>query len=207
MKKILLFLLTVLMMTQTAYAEFNDISDDPAKDKIEYLAQRGIVEGVGDNLFAPQKKVTRAEFVSMINRAMGYNEGIVNEFSDVNNSDWYYNDVNIAVNMGYINGYEDNTFKPNGFINHEQAVKILVEIYQSKYDLSPAGDMATYFTDYYDISDWARDYVKKGTMLSFAKGYNDILLFEPLLEINRSQAADMIYSLINTLEITKKADL
>lgn len=205
MKKFVTTLIALIMLSQSAGAEFRDISDDSAEDRIEYLEKIGVLKGDENGNFLPEKLVTRAEFAAMVNRAAGYTEAGSVVFSDVAESNWYYKDVSIASNMGIINGYPDNTFDPNGIINHEQAVKILVSVYENTYPLSPSGDMATLFEDYYDISKWARDYVSKATMLSIAKGYRSVTLFEPQMSINRSQAADMVYSLLNSIEISKKA--
>lgn len=208
MKKFIAVFVFIILMAQTAGAEFYDISDDPAKEKIEYLEDMGVLKGDGNGMFMPEKTVTRAEFAAMVNRAMGYEnaqEGSL--FSDVSPSDWFFADVCTAAKMGIINGYPDGSFNPDGAVTHEQAVKILVSVYENIYSLSPSGDMATLFDDYYDISDWARDYVSKGTMLSIAKGYSSVTLFEPQMKVNRSQAADMIYSLLNSVEISKKAQV
>ena len=172
MKKTLVVLSLAILATQTAYAEFYDIPDGIEKERIEYLEEKGVIKGVGDGRFEPERNVTRAEFTAMVNRAMGYDEkALKNTFTDVNESDWYYNDILLASKTGIIAGFPDGTFNPNGIITHEQAVKILVRVYETKYSVDPAGDMATYFDDYYDISDWARGYVSKGAMLSIAKGF------------------------------------
>ena len=209
MKKLFGALALSMLSASTACAEFYDIPKGIEKDRIEYLAEKGIIKGVGDGKFEPERTVSRAEFAAMVNRAMGYGykEG-VNKFSDVSPDKWYYGDVLAAAETGVINGFPDSTFKPEESITHEQAVKILVSIYETKYSVDPSGDMATYFDDYYEISEWARGYVSKGTMLSIAKGYgNEILRFKPQGYTTRLEAGDMIYSLLNAIEISEKADI
>lgn len=228
MKKLLLILAAAMMASQTVSAQFYDISEDESKAKIEYLAEKGIIKGTGENMYTPGQLVTRAEFAAMAVRAMGYAEAAENKFSDISESDWFFGDVLAAEKAGVISGFPDGTFKPYENITHEQAVKLLVNIYEKKYEIDPSGDMATMFDDYYDISDWARDCVAKGTMLDIARGYDKMTVqngdgstlfgvstanagdennFLPKMKINRSQAADMLYALLHSLEVTEKVNV
>lgn len=230
MKKSIITFILAILTAQTAGAEFYDIPDGIEKDRIEYLEEKGVINGVGEGKFAPERNVTRAEFAAMVNRAMGYEASEAeNKFSDVFLNDWYFKDILAASEKGIIAGFPDGTFSPNGIITHEQAVKILVSVYETKYSVDPAGDIATIFDDYYDISDWARGYVSKGTMLSIAKGYapeidygaqshisgnstdpaaeKSITKFRPKGYTTRLEAGDMIYSLLNALEVSEKADI
>lgn len=227
MKKILVICIVLILTTQVAVAQFYDIASDESKEKIEYLFEKGIIEGVGDNLFNPEKTVTRAEFAAMAVRALGYTDMDARSFSDVSRGDWFYTAVSAAASAGVISGFPDGSFRPYETITHEQAVKILVNIFEKKYDIDPAGDMSTMFDDYYDISEWARESVSKGTMLSIARSYKKIAHnnsgeiasadngdrsdsgnnFIPQGAVTRSQAADMIYALLNALEISERVNV
>ncbi|MDO5707674.1 MAG: S-layer homology domain-containing protein [Andreesenia angusta] len=78
---------------------FNDTDDHWAKDIIKELSKAGIVEGYGDGSFKPEKKVTRAEAVSMVLRALGRNidknisAKVVNPFTDLNDKAWYLDNM------------------------------------------------------------------------------------------------------------------
>lgn len=227
MKRLTAFCAAMILTAQTAGAQFIDIAGDESRDRIEYLAEIGVVEGTGDGVFNPKKTVSRAEFCSMVVRAMGYEGEGTGSFSDVSEGDWFCRDVRLACREGAASGFPDGSFRPYNEITHEQAVKILVSIYEKKYDIDPAGDMATMFDDYYEISDWARESVKKGTMLSIARSYSEIAYnnsgsiasadngyrgnngndFAPKNPINRSQAADMIYALLHAIEMSSKLDV
>lgn len=54
------------------------------------------------------------------------NNGAV--FSDINNSDWFYENVTTMVNIGYLNGYDDGTFKPSGTVTKAEFVSIVCRI-------------------------------------------------------------------------------
>ncbi len=87
---------------------FDDVADDAwYAEAVNTLASLGIVEGVGNNQFDPERAITRAEFTTI---AMRFTNGMLdgeNIFSDVSSSAWYYEYVVGAIQYGWINGYED----------------------------------------------------------------------------------------------------
>lgn len=89
----------------TGTTTFNDIAAHWAKDSIATAASKGWVDGYEDGSFKPDKSVTRAEAMKMINKVMGYSatdsdmKDEMSEFSDnKNKSKWYYYDVQVATN-------------------------------------------------------------------------------------------------------------
>ena len=146
---------------------FNDIDGHWAKNAIIDFATKGYINGYGDGTFKPDNSITRAEFVKILNKAFGYTNVGKENFSDVNPSDWYYNDICIGVNAGYINGYEDNTFKPDKQITREEASKIIATALNLK------GDGNLNFKDSSEISNWAKPYVDALSDNNIIKGYED----------------------------------
>ncbi|MDU2686951.1 SH3 domain-containing protein [Paeniclostridium sordellii] len=146
---------------------FNDIDGHWAKNAIIDFATKGYINGYGDGTFKPDNSITRAEFVKILNKAFGYTNVGKENFSDVNPSDWYYNDICIGVNAGYINGYEDNTFKPDKQITREEASKIIATALNLK------GDGNLNFKDSSEISNWAKSYVDALSDNNIINGYED----------------------------------
>ncbi|CEJ74921.1 Mg-chelatase subunit ChlD [[Clostridium] sordellii] len=146
---------------------FNDIDGHWAKNAIIDFATKGYINGYGDGTFKPDNSITRAEFVKILNKAFGYTNVGKENFSDVNPSDWYYNDICIGVNAGYINGYEDNTFKPDKQITREEASKIIATA------LNLNGDGKLNFKDSSEISNWAKPYVDALSDNNIINGYED----------------------------------
>lgn len=103
------------------------------KQAIYTLANRGVVDGVGNNNFAPSKNITRAEAAKMIANARGLNTSTVSNpgFTDVSTKAWYYPYVAALANLQIINGY-NNQFKPNDLITRGEMAKILVSAYSLK---------------------------------------------------------------------------
>lgn len=79
---------------------FNDLRGHWAAYKIEKAAAAGIVSGYPGGDFRPDKNVTRAEAVKILNKTFNIKEAdsYRNTFSDVMRGDWYYNDVMNAAN-------------------------------------------------------------------------------------------------------------
>lgn len=118
---------TVLELNKT----FNDTASHWAQSNIEQLASKLIVEGVTDTTFEPDRNLTRAEFVAFTTRAFGLvdvTDGTY--FSDVGRGSWYSGMVAAAAKAGIINGYEDDTFRPDAPITREELAAIVVRAYR-----------------------------------------------------------------------------
>jgi arabinogalactan endo-1,4-beta-galactosidase len=99
---------------------FGDLSAVPwAREAVDVLASKGIVTGTGDSSFTPAAKVTRADFLVMLVRALGLTAKVEGNFSDVKRSDYYYEAVGIAKKLGIVNGVRDDLFDPNALITRE----------------------------------------------------------------------------------------
>ena len=137
---------------------FIDIAPDAwYKDAVQYAYDNGLMTGVSANEFAPEQTTTRAMIVSILARLEGVESAEAAGFADVDDNDWYATAVNWAANVGVVNGYEDNTFRPNQPITREQLAAILMNYAAYKgYDVSARADLSHY-SDADSISSWAND--------------------------------------------------
>lgn len=107
-------------------ATFEDVPADAWYAKsVNTLASMGIISGVGENRFEPERSITRAEFTSM---AMKFTKGALdgtNVFSDVHSGDWFYEAVVGSIQYGWIEGYEDGTFRPENWITRVEVTSIV----------------------------------------------------------------------------------
>lgn len=105
---------------------FKDVPQDAwYKEPVEVLATLGILEGYGDTgEYRPERKITRAEFTTIAMRFTKGEAGGENIFSDVVESDWFYNTVVGSVAYGWIHGYDDGTFRPNDSITRAEVTAI-----------------------------------------------------------------------------------
>ena len=106
-------------------AAFSDIVGNPARIAIETLAEKAIINGMGDGTFAPNKTMTRAEYCTMVVKALGLAPKANADYSDVPSSAWYASFVGTASDYGIVNGVGGGKFDPNGTITYWQAAVMI----------------------------------------------------------------------------------
>ena len=137
---------------------FTDVNEnDWFYDVVLYAYDNGLMTGVSSTEFAPNQTTTRGMIVSMLARLEGVTSAEDAGFADVAANDWYATAVNWAASVGVVNGYEDDTFRPNAPITREQMAAILYNYADYKgYDVSARADLSDY-ADAASISSWAED--------------------------------------------------
>lgn len=156
-KKLLLLLLILLLSFNVVYAiELKDVDYDTELGKIiSRMVDAGIINGYTDGTFRANSPILRSEFIKILNKTFAYTEKAKEvNFKDVDSQDWYYEDLLIAVENKYINGYDDGTFKPNKHITREEFCKILASVLEVM-DLPFDKEISD------EISEWAKPYVNK----------------------------------------------
>lgn len=146
----------------------NDVTGHWAKDTISKWQKNGWISGYEDGNFRPQNQIKRSEIVKLVNKKFNFTAGSLNpNFTDVKDSDWFHAEVKIAVNKGYIKGFEDNTFRPDAAVTRAQMAVILAKLVKAR-----AGAQKT-FTDENAIPAWAKEAVKTVVQAGFMQGYPD----------------------------------
>ena len=137
---------------------FTDVNEnDWFYDVVLYAYDNGLMTGVSATEFAPNQTTTSGMIVSMLARLEGVTNAEDAGFADVAANDWYATAVNWAASVGVVNGYEDDTFRPNDAITREQMAAILYNYADYKgYDVSARADLSDY-ADAASISSWAED--------------------------------------------------
>lgn len=166
---------------------FSDVKGHWAESYINRAVRQGFIEGYTDGSFRPEQKVSRAEFVSMINRALGNSRTDRISFIDVPYGAWYYQDVAKAVKASYVKGFNDGTFKPGQSITRQEAAVMIAKIIPT-YGYS--GRLQNY-PDYRSIGSWANDALSKVNGKGYITGYSDGRM-HPLDPLTRAQAAKII---------------
>lgn len=113
---------------------FSDVSESHQNRRaINHSYQFGIIEGYPDGTFGPDREINRAELTKII-VANSFEEGespdsntYKNCFDDVT-TEWYAPYICYAYEQGWVQGYEDGTFKPGNPINRVEAMKIILEV-------------------------------------------------------------------------------
>ena len=147
---------------EAAVSPFEDVDITTQTGKnILKLYNAGILAGYNENgklVFKPEGNITRAELSRIFNGVFKYapsEEQLSNVKNFADNEDpaaWYYNDVRIAQVAGYINGFEDNTFRAKENFTRQQACVVIDLITGvNNYDNNLV------ITD--EVSEWADKYV------------------------------------------------
>lgn len=144
----------LLLNKQTvADAGFTDVAADRwYADAVNTLAFMGIINGVGNNQFAPSRTISRAEFAAIATRFAKANSNGSLAFTDVKRSDWFYNSVLTAVNYGWIGGYSNGTFKPNNNITRAEVVSIVNKMLARSADKTFINSNASSIKSFTDVS-------------------------------------------------------
>ena len=183
---------------------FDDIQTHWAKKDIEFLAARQIVNGIDDKNFAPNKNVTRAQFVTMIAKALRLkNKENTNIFTDIDKNSYYKDAVNAAYSAGIVSGVGATWFSPDDLITREQMACIIVRAYAYKTGDNMDEIMTTMqlrYTDEGKVSSWARRNVILANVFELMNG-NLNKTFAPQNNSTRAESAAVIKRLIVKLDL------
>jgi len=174
---------------------FNDIKDyEWAKTEIQYLYEKGIINGNGSGEFMPNKNVTREEFVKMLVVSANLTEQTHYEFDDVDSQSWAYPYIMKAVSAGIVKGISETSFGVGKYITREDMAVLASRILKSNSE-----ETNVVFEDLNDISDYAISAVSLMNSKQIIKGYDDGS-FKPKALSTRAEAAVVIYRVINALK-------
>lgn len=168
---------------------FNDLSAHWARDVVQDLASRRVVSGYAGGRFLPEKGVTRAEFITMLAKVLGWtDEAGENGFRD-NIPGWAAGAVNAAVKKGIVKGYKDGTFRPDQTINRaEMAVMI------DKALTLPKSNTKSNYKDSGLIQAWAVQSIRNTKTEGLLTGSEG--RFRPADTANRAEAAAVMSKML-----------
>lgn len=176
---------------------FPDISENWAKDYINYMYGENIVNGMNDGgivKFNPSSGVTRAQFAVMVARMLGMNSGNAPGFADDSDiPSWAKKEISALVSSGIISGKTQpdgsTTFSPNDTLTRAEAVTILARTLGDgllKCDISAA--------DKSDVPKWAYESFQIMIANGIISGYPDGSI-KPLAGITRAEAVKLLYEI------------
>lgn len=178
-----------------------DTDNHWSSESVNYLYDRGVTKGYSDGTFRPDNSITRAEFVTFVNKLFGFTQKTNINFKDVKSDAWYYDQVAIAVKNGYVDGYSDNSFRPENKISRQEVAKIIAIAGNIK-----AEGKAKNFSDQKAIGSWAKEYVDIVSSKNYMSGYGSDGSFRPKNETKRGEAAKIIASVHKDVELEKKLE-
>ena len=191
-------ILALLAMVFSAFSvqaasNLSDVEGGFAEAEIQSWIEDGLIEGYPDGTFKPNKFITRAAFIALVNRAFKYTNETEINFKDVPKNSWYYKDVSRAMAEGYVAGYLDNTMKPQNYITRQEAAKIISAITNLKEDGKSAGS----FKDSSSFPAWSKGFIGGVLAEKIMVGYVDGS-FKPLQNITRAEAVVTLNNALKT---------
>ncbi len=178
---------------------FGDIQSSPDKAAIEALAAREIINGMNETEFQPGATMTRAQYATIVVKALGLTPVANGKFSDVPAKAWYAPYVGTANEYGIVNGISETEFNPAGTITRQEAAVMTIRAAKlcgldTELSDGECDDILCDYMDYRTIASWA-----KGSMaFCYASGILDAsdLNAEPKREILRGEVAEMLYRML-----------
>lgn len=158
---------------------------------VQYVYQHGIMTGTGATAFEPNTTLSRAMVAQILYNLEGQPavEG-ESTFTD-SNTHWAAKAIAWAQETGVVNGYEDNTFRPNRAVTREELAQMLYNYAKVKgYDLTASGDL-TAFPDGSKVSVWAKTAMAWANGNQLINGFEDDTL-RPGGDSTRAQAASIL---------------
>ncbi len=183
-------------------AKFMDVPTDRwSAEAIELFAEKGFISGMGNGKFEPERKISRAEFVTILAGIFkNYDIKIddrINKFSDVSEDSWYYENVLWAVENEITRGIEYNMFGPDLEISRQDMAVMLARVAIAYGELTEINEDIA-FTDFDDIAGYAKNSVsllgKAGVINGMADGR-----FAPFETVSREQAVVMLGNLLKSI--------
>lgn len=199
MKKISIFILSILILTTVTKPvfAFADMAEHWSNDTVEKMKNSKIINGYEDDTFRPDANMTRAEFVTVINRMLGLQEESSKYIPDINRSNWYYSEIRKAMKVGIIQGDANGATHPENNITREEAIVMLSRAFKlKKTSTIPQG-----YQDVDSISSWAKKEVYSAIKEGYINGYEDDTI-KPQNFITRAEALTMINRIIPNILTT-----
>lgn len=171
-----------------------------AAETLEKWRMLGIIEGDQAGNLLPDGKLTRAELVTIINRIFGFSS--INQagaqpavaFNDVSADEWYSDAIQLAVEVGYMQGYTDGTARPNQSVTREECIVLLDRVFM----LLASNRIELSFNDRNLIHSFAQEAVQKWSSLGFIQGYEDGS-FRATAGITRAELVTMLSRVVPNL--------
>ncbi len=151
---------------------FPDVNEtDWFYDDVYAAFDAGIVKGMDDGTFQPNRDVTRAEFAIMLCRALGIQDPAQSPlFTDVPEDAWFYNEVTVLAEMGIVNGVGDGAFAPFQTIRRQEMVTM---VYRASELIEPSEGDLSVFDDAWQIDEYAVKAMTWAVGNEIIQGYED----------------------------------
>ena len=179
---------------ETEPISFLDVKEmDWFYEAVSYVVENGLMSGMSEDIFAPNTPLTREMLAVVLYNVEGQPESTeANTFTDVKGDMWYTDAILWANENGIVAGYDNGAYGVGDLITREQFATILYRYAQFKgYDTTQGGMAVREFSDYENISDYARPAMAWAVNAGIMGGMDDGTLM-PQGKATRAEAATML---------------
>lgn len=188
---------------------FTDLSENHwAYSQIMNLAEHKVVVGYPDETYKPDEEITRAEFASMVVKALKQEDAEITdiiEFSDVPQENWAWENIQRAVRFDLIEETSDNLFRPEDKVTKAECVEIVINSLKTD-DLSYEDAEKILDGKYLDANNVSKDVavkIAKAEKLNIVTKNPDeeqtILIAKPA---TRAEIAVYLYNMMEQVRLT-----
>ncbi|MCQ2979065.1 MAG: S-layer homology domain-containing protein [Clostridia bacterium] len=179
---------------------FTDTADHWAKNEIVKACSYQVMSPISEEEFAPNKYITRAEFVTVLGRMENIDptNRKVKSLRDIDSDKFYAPYVAWAEENGILANCKNNKFRPNDNITREEMAVMLKAYLENVRGAILTGGIT--FLDYDKISSWAQDDVMLVTGSNYLSGRNDGT-FAPKDGTTRAELAVLAVRLIEEFDL------
>ncbi len=186
---------------QDSFADLNSVQW--AKNAINIIAARGIINGRGDGNYYPNDPVKREEFVKILISAFGLRMTSQNTlpFKDVAPQDWCYEVIGIAKESGIVGGMSEEFFgKGMPISRQDMAVMLANTLNHVGSTIAKTEGAESSYTDEASIAEYAKEAVANLSENEILTGRGDGT-FDPLATTSRAEVATVIYRIMYKLNL------
>ncbi|BBI32319.1 S-layer homology domain-containing protein [Cohnella abietis] len=196
-KRSLAFLLMLSMMlssVQTLFASTSVKESHWAAEELNSWVKMQLLQGSVDGSLRPDDNITRAEFVTLLNKVFRLTNKSSRTFPDVKADKWYADAIQKAVDAGLLQGDSKGNMRPEASITRQEVAVVVAKAFKLEGDASSTHG----FADAAAIADWAKDAIgalRKNGYIAGRSGNK----FAPSAPITRAEAVKIIDSVMGEL--------
>jgi|GEM_PF-4233634 len=185
---------------------FADIAGHWSQRNVEILASRGVINGISEDSYAPDRSIIRADFLVLLTKALELEAAVSSNFADVDANAYFYKAVGTARALGIATGVGDNLFLPRTEISRQEQMVLIARTLLRTGVLSVdglSGQALDAFEDRDRIADYAKDSVALLVQAGIVQGSNGKI--NPTAPSTRAETASLIrraYNLFHGLALT-----
>ncbi len=167
-------------------------------DAVYSAYDQGLLQGMGNDLFAPNNTLNRAMVVTVLHQLAGCPDADgTNPFTDVPQDVWYTNAVRWAHEAGIVQGYGDGIFAPGRAVSRQELAAMFYRFWRFQGgDAQASAEAVKDFRDAGSVAAWALEAMAWAVENQVIRGMTGEIL-APRGSATRGQVAQILVNYQN----------